>query len=204
MENGCYYHIFNRSINRELLFRDDENYRYFLRRYTDYLKDEVETYSYCLMPTHFHFLIRVKENPEQLQTTNVSGAFVVSPRARKSRSLTPVEKAFRDFFISYAKSFNKRYERTGSLFQYKFKRKEIRDLRYLTHLVYYIHANPIKANLCDLFSDWIFSSYNAILSSQPTMLQRQDVLAWFDSKENFIVAHKQGLETEPILHYLFD
>ena len=61
MEPGSYYHIYNRSINHEPLFREDENYRFFLRQYKYYLHEHVDTYAYCLMSAHFHFAIRVKE-----------------------------------------------------------------------------------------------------------------------------------------------
>ncbi len=116
MEPGSYYHIYNRGNNREIIFREDENYRFFLLRYKKYLAAYVTTHAYCLMPNHFHFLDRINDDKSLAQRT--------------SGKLTPLEKAFRDFFISYAKSFNKRYGRTGSLFQYKFKRKLADDLAY--------------------------------------------------------------------------
>ena len=89
---GVLFHIYNRGNNRERLFRKRENYRFFLERYRHYLADQVDTYAYCLMPTHFHFLIGVKGTSTLVETD--------------TGKLTPLEKAFRDFFISYAKSFN--------------------------------------------------------------------------------------------------
>jgi len=58
---GQYYHICNRTNNEEALFRNEENYLFFLKKYRYYLDDFFETIAYCLMPTHFHFLVRVKE-----------------------------------------------------------------------------------------------------------------------------------------------
>ena len=78
------------------------------------------------MPNHFHFLIKVKELP---QTTTVFETTVVS------KQLSPIEKAFRDFFIAYAKGINKAHNRTGALFQQKFKRKQVGDDIYFTSLI---------------------------------------------------------------------
>ena len=140
------------------------------------------------MPTHFHFCIRVKE---EIETTKVSEAFVVSSTPKKSPKLTPLEKAFRDFFISYAKSINKAYHRTGSLFQYKFKRKPILNQNYLTRLILYIHANPITAGLSKTYTEWEFSSYNTILSHAPSSIERNDVLHLFGGQKKFISLHEE-------------
>ncbi|MBS1249581.1 MAG: hypothetical protein MAG431_01161 [Chloroflexi bacterium] len=151
MEEGIFYHVYNRGNNCEKIFREKENYLFFLQRYKKYLLPHIDTYAYCLMPTHFHFLSCVKET-----TRNASKA---SPPGKPGyRKLTPLEKAYRDFFISYAKSFNKRFDRTGSLFQYKFKRKPVRDKKHLLRLVLYIHANPLQVGLCKSYEAWLFSS----------------------------------------------
>ncbi|MBT3338672.1 MAG: transposase [Anaerolineae bacterium] len=163
MNEGVFYHIYNRGNNREKFFLEEENYHYFLKQYQKYLSGFVDTYAYCLMPTHFHFVLRIKE------TSKVSGTFEVSSR----KKLTPLEKAFRDFFISYAKSINKHYDRTGSLFQYKFKRKPVANSSYLMRLILYVHANPIDAKLCSGFRNCRFSSYNAILGVTPTEIKRK-------------------------------
>ncbi len=183
MEPGSYYHIYNRGNNRETIFRENENYRFFLQKYKKYLTAYTTTYAYCLMSNHFHFLDRVNDDPALRQKT--------------SGKLTPLEKAFRDFFISYAKSFNKRYGRTGSLFQYKFKRKPADDLAYRMRLVVYIHGNPIRAGLCSHFEDWPYSSYWAILSEKKTAVQRDIVLKWFGGREDFIAFHEEYKDWRP-------
>jgi len=137
MESGKYYHIYNRSINQELLFREDRNYQYFLDKYKSHLSNHIETLCCCLMPTHFHLFIRVKEEGKDEK----------------------VIEAFRSFFISYAKSINKAYKRTGSLFQHKFKKKEIDNDYYYSAIVAYIHLNPVKTGLVERESQWKYSSY---------------------------------------------
>ncbi|MBK9571111.1 MAG: transposase [Chitinophagaceae bacterium] len=54
------YHVFNRTSNREKLFLSDENRHFFLKKYTQHLSDYLDTYCWCLLPNHFHFLIRIK------------------------------------------------------------------------------------------------------------------------------------------------
>ena len=181
MNEGVFYHIYNRGNNREKIFFEEENYHYFLKQYQKYLSDYVDTYAYCLMPNHFHFAIWIKETSKVLET------FEVSLR----KKLTPLEKAFRDFFISYAKSINKRYDRTGSLFQYKFKRKPVKNNAYLMRLIMYIHANPVDTKLCTAFREWRFSSYNAVLGDAPTAINRDEVLELFSGREGFFAWHKE-------------
>ncbi|MEX2592037.1 MAG: transposase, partial [Anditalea sp.] len=61
MEPGQTYHIYNHANGTENIFREEENYRYFLRQYEKYLGPVVNTFAYCLMPNHFHMLVRVRE-----------------------------------------------------------------------------------------------------------------------------------------------
>ncbi len=60
LEADHFYHIYNRGINSCSVFIDEENYHFFLSRFKKYLSSFIEVYAYCLMPNHFHFLIRVK------------------------------------------------------------------------------------------------------------------------------------------------
>ena len=183
MDEGSYYHIYNRGNNQENIFYEKKNYLYFLQKFDFYLSDFVDVFAYCLMPNHFHFLIRVKETSKVLKTFEVL-------------NLTPLEKAFKDFFICYSKSINRSYGRTGSLFQYKFKRKEIKTEDYLIRLIQYIHSNPINAGLCKNYTNWEFSSYNAILSDLPSKLKKDEVIDLFDDKKNFIDYHKINIHKD--------
>lgn len=60
IEPGKFYHIWNRGNNRENLFYSSRNYEYFIRLYAEYLDPVAETYAFCLLPNHFHLLIRTK------------------------------------------------------------------------------------------------------------------------------------------------
>ena len=62
LENGNYYHVYNRGNNSEDLFRENTNYLYFLELLKKYLLPVVDIYAYCLMSNHFHLLIRIKDD----------------------------------------------------------------------------------------------------------------------------------------------
>ncbi len=64
IEYGYYYHIYNRGINGTDLFWSDDNYSYFMELYFKYIDLVADTYAWCLMKNHFHFLVRIKEEGE--------------------------------------------------------------------------------------------------------------------------------------------
>lgn len=59
---GNFYHIYNRGIDSCDLFRDNDNYEYFLGLYDKFISPVADTYAWVLMRNHFHFLVRIKEN----------------------------------------------------------------------------------------------------------------------------------------------
>ena len=61
---GEYYHFYNRGVNRELIYYDDDNYAHFLWNIQRYLMPVANIGAYCLMPNHYHLLIVVKETSE--------------------------------------------------------------------------------------------------------------------------------------------
>ena len=61
LQPGEYYHIYNRGIDGEVLFREVRNYHHFLRLWAKYIEPVADTYAYCLLSNHFHFLIRIKQ-----------------------------------------------------------------------------------------------------------------------------------------------
>jgi len=132
---GEYYHIYNRGCNREDIFRCDENYRFLLR----ILKTKVKQYNiaviaYCLMPNHYHFLLRQ------------DGEHTVGKRIQ-------------EVFNRYTKAFNSVYRRTGTMFEGPFKAIHIDDEEYLIHLCRYIHRNAFEAGLAQRIELWKYSNY---------------------------------------------
>jgi hypothetical protein len=108
------------------------------------------------------------------------------------------EKGIRNFFISYSKAINKRYDRVGSLFQGRYKVSEITSDSYYTTIITYIHQNPVIASLVKNMEDYKYSSYCAYLSGKETMLKKQEVLEWFGGLNGFIDDHRTSLDEREI------
>lgn len=191
LQSGTWYHIYNRGNNGEDIFYRPENYRYFLRKFDQYLTAYLDVYAYCLLPNHFHFLIKTKDKYElaadQLQFktgTKLLGDFS-----------SIISEVFRRFFLCYAKSIKVQEGRTGSLFEKNFKRKEIKTDAHLFWLINYIHRNPETHGIVSTFINYPNSSYVSILSAAPTKLKRQEVLSLLGGREEFIRFH----QTNPVV-----
>ena len=185
---GQTYHIYNRGINRENLFVEERNYRYFLQLYGQHVAPIADTYAYCLLRNHFHLLVRIKDLTD-----------LEDPAAAK-----PPSQHFSNLFNAYAKAFNRAHDRSGSLFQRPFGRIEVTSDAYFAWLVVYIHHNPEKHGFVDDFRDWPYSSYHAHLSDKPTQLQREEVLGWFDGPKGYTMAHGQEADTRLLAPLIVD
>ncbi len=160
---GNYYHIYNRGINRGAIFFCEENYLFFLRRIRHYFTpDLVEVVAYCLMPTHYHLLVRVK-------TDDDFGLRLMKPLG-----------------TSYVKAVNKQQERVGTLFQGRYRAKLIDTDAYLTHLTRYIHLNPVQANYVSNPAAWPYSSFREYVGLRNGTLPKPDiVLGRFPSQKSY-------------------
>ncbi|MEN8225967.1 MAG: transposase [Bacteroidota bacterium] len=176
LENGFYYHIYNRGNNKEILFPEREDYVYFLQLYIKYIYPIADLYCYCLIPNHFHFLLRIKEKSE-----------ILSYEIMQKQSY----QHFSNYYNAYAKYINLKYGRTGSLFQERFKRKKIDNEIYLKHLIHYIHTNPVHHEVVDDFTIYPYSSYASHLKSNLTILEREKVIEYFEDRGNYIYTHRQ-------------
>lgn len=162
--NGCYYHVFSRSIAKYEIFNDAEEYfrmldilrlyRFtdFKYRYAKFKELEVQTQNaiiydlennssvmveivaYCLMPTHIHLLLK------QIINHGIS-------------------KYLGKILNSYSRFFNERHKRTGPLWTGRFKSVLVKTDEQLLHLMRYLHLNPTSAGLVDNPQEWSFSSY---------------------------------------------
>jgi REP element-mobilizing transposase RayT len=185
LEYGKYYHIYNRGINSDVLFKETGNYEHFLKLYDIHIEPMAETYAWCLMKNHFHFLIRIKEVEE----------------IKSEKNILPSQ-SFSNLFNAYTKAFNKKYNRHGALFERPFKRKSIEDENYFQNGITYIHNNPVHHNICEHPLNYPWSSYTTCLSDKPTKLKRKEVMALFDDIENFKYVHElksNGLSIETFL-----
>ena len=166
---GEYYHIYNRGVNRRPIFFHDRNWSFFLRRLRKYfIADKADIIAYCLMPNHYHLLVRAK--------TDAFSHKVMQP-----------------FATSYTKAINKEQSRVGALFQGRFKGKHIERDRYLLHLSRYIHRNPVDAGLVSMPADWVFSSYREYIGLRDGTLPKPDVIiSHFSSADDYAAYVEEG------------
>lgn len=197
LEPGRFYHIYNRGVNGTNLFYNRGNYEFFLHRYASHLSPLVETYAYCLLPNHFHLLVRIREKTDR-DVPHLENVEHIPTREIHTSD------AFRHFFTSYSKSINAEQKRHGSLFEKPFRRKLISDTSYLTNLVFYIHANPQLHHISNDFRKYSWSSYERMLRNQPSKLEKVQVLQWFDSAENYVAFHDQKIETAIAHELMFE
>jgi REP element-mobilizing transposase RayT len=178
LEYNCYYHIFNRSNNEEVVFKERGNYSYFLNKYVHYTRNFLDTLAYRLMPTHFHFLVHIK-----------------------TKEVETVKKNIGLLLSSYTKAINVRHKRHGSLFQHHTKAKIVQYGEYLTTAVMYIHQNPVRSKLVHRLEDWEFSSYRDYIGVRKNSFVRtDDVLSIFSSKEEFVRQSQYSLQSTDGLH----
>ncbi len=187
LEPDKFYHIYNRANGNEKIFLNDGNYKFFLQKYLKYIEPIADTFCYCLMPNHFHFLIKIKS---QKELTELKDSLKYENQEKFC------SKQFSNLFSSYTQSFNKQQNRLGGLLIKNFKRKEIKSDSYLYKLVNYIHYNPVEAGMVKDLKDWKYSSFLTLLSIKPTLLKRQQVLELYGGVENFLFTHSKPSELD--------
>lgn len=163
-----YFHIYNRGNNGENIFIEEKNYQYFLHLISKHLLPVCNILAYCMLKNHFHIVIKTKERQTE---KNIS-------------------RAFSNLFNAYAKAINKAYNRTGSLFENRFKRILITKEDYLRNLIIYIHLNPENHNMIADFKNYKYSSYKDYLNQKPSLINKEIVLALFHSVDNFVAIHE--------------
>ena len=192
-EENNIYHIYNKTNNKEKLFLSDDNRFFFLKKYKEYLSAFADTYCWCLLPNHFHILIKIKKQTiikndlKQKPTNTITEKKYLQNTITFNEFIVSVSKKF---FQSYALAFNKVHERSGNLFYTPFKRVLVERDSHFTQAILYIHTNAFKHKLVKNFQKHKWSSYHSLLSMQPTSLLRNEILEWFGGAEKFIQAHK--------------
>ena len=173
LQFSTYYHIFNHANGDDNLFREEKNYSFFLNKYHQYIDPIADTVAWCLMPNHFHLLIKIKNKDALLQTIPKFRTLESLRAEEKEKTLSnQLSKQFSNFFSSYSQAFNKVYKRRGSLFIKNFKRKEVTSDEYMRMLILYIHLNPVKHGFVSIRENWQWTSFNEFLHNQPDLLNR--------------------------------
>ena len=131
-----HYHIVNRGVDQRVVYKEHEDYETFLTILcTACQLYDVQLHGYVLMSNHYHLLIETRS--ENL-----------------SRFMKHIN-------ASYAIYFNKKYKRSGHLWQGRFKSWYVTDAAYLYALIGYIENNPIKAKMVKSLGEYPYSSYTA-------------------------------------------
>lgn len=281
---GRFYHIYNRGINSCPIFYDDVDHERFLYLYGKYVGQVADTFAWVLMRTHFHLLIRIKEDVvyrysmeeirrmEATQRANagqschpaspphdatglcpgISAADILAfakwetvsikdagrpdsgtsagkherkatsgrlrvagrpasgtsagkhereatsgrLRMRKGKKTPNPSSHLGHLFNAYARYFNLKYHRHGSLFEHQFKRKPVENERYLRNAVVYIHKNPEHHGYSDNFRGYPWSSYHSFFEEQGEWIHRDEVLEWFGSAADFMMAHRTHINAD--------
>jgi len=144
------------------IFREPDNYVFALRRLKQYSRTlDLTLIAYCLMPNHYHFLVRQD--------------------GRHSAGLLPQR-----VFNSYSKAYNKRYDHAGTLFEGNYKAALVENETHLLHLCRYIHANPVKDGLVTDPAEWAYSNYPEWMDLRPgTLFDRGFVRDHFPSPSSY-------------------
>ena len=193
------YHIYNHANGSEDMFIDEENYYYFLEKYAEKLNGVVSTFAYCLMPNHFHLLIKVRSEKTLLN-------FLAEKKRKNKHLKIPeglskvellhyiVHRQFHNFLGGYAKAFNKYHNRKGSLLRQNTKRKMVDSAKYLTNVIRYLHLNPVFHKFTKTPENWTHSSYHVFLDDNCiTKIPKAEILAWFGSVKGFVDFHQEKL-----------
>ena len=205
LQPNCSYHIFNHANGFENIFTVDDNYRFYLDKYQQYILPIAETYAYCLLPNHFHLVVRIrrKEVIEEVYRNFKSTNFSKVPNFGKVENSGKVEitdniieqfisKQFANLFSCYTQSFNKVNKRRGSLFLKNFRREPIENKAYFLNAVIYTHRNPVHHAFCDRYTDWSYTSFCEIKERNSHMIEVDKLLRMFGGRDSFIDLHEQS------------
>ncbi len=194
------YHIFNHANGDENIFRNDENYRFFLEKFKFHIHPVASVIAYCLLPNHFHFMVKIRTENE------LSATFKNFHELKSDEEQSKfISKQFSNLFSSYTQSFNKVNNRRGSLFVKNFKRELIRTDEQFQNTFLYIQLNAVKHGFVLHEMEWKWSSWMAYYSfsksespeSVVTSLDIEYAISKFESIWNLMYCH--DLRREKIL-----
>lgn len=204
--NNEFYHLYNRGINKQQTFSDRRDYNRFVKtlfyyqianpkpRFSFYKPDGIYTIdptkkivdivAYCLMPNHFHLLVK------QLKDRGIS-------------------EFMRKFIHSYTKYRNTKHKIQGPIFQAIFKAVIIETDEQLLHVSRYIHLNPLVSRLVKNLNSYPWSSYPTYVGiNNDERIAKEEILSFFKSQkeyQKFVLDQAEYGETlELIKHQLID
>lgn len=194
----AYYHLVFKSIDGVALFNTGENRKFFLEKFSLFLHPFCSCLAYCLLDNHVHFIVQVKS----LETIN-NFILLTTPETRtvsmrkclespnKEELIDEIlERQVNRFMTSYANAYNNKFSRKGNLFQSPFRRIEIKEDAHLQQAIIYTHANAQKHGIVKDFKDYKYSSYWEVINKYSANVQANEVLRFFEGKDQFIKIHQ--------------
>ncbi len=173
---GAVYHVMNRGLARQAIFRTSVDYEMFLQALEESATQwGVEVFAYCLMPNHYHLCVR-------------------TPRGNLGRVMRHLNGV-------YTQRFNRTHRRDGPLFRGRYRAMLIEAEIYLTTVIRYIHLNPVQGQLCTLPDAYRWSSHPYYLKphTAPSWLSIGEGLEGFGSPRAFqafvVAGNEEACET---------
>ena len=175
---GVLHHVMARGIDRQIIFRDDQDRDDLLRRLSDLVREhQLKIFAWALMSDHFHLLVQTGQRP--------------------------LEFSMRSLLTGFATVFNRRHGRVGHVFQNRYKSIVCEVERYFVELVRYIHLNPVRGAIVrdfDALDDYPYTGHSALLGAIPRAWQSTDaVLERFGRRVGWARAAYRKFVSEGVL-----
>jgi len=183
LENGHFYHVYSRSIAGYRIFNDHSDYERMnelinLYNHADF-NYKYSTYSNLTLPTQIDILTGLSQS-QKLLTENI--AFCLMPThfhlLLKQKESNGISKFIGRVLNGYSRYFNARYCRQGPLWSGRFKSVLVTSDEQLLHLTRYLHLNPTSAGLVEKPEQWKYSSYEKYINEEKDgILQHEELFA---------------------------
>jgi len=163
------YHVMLRGINRQVIFEDDGDKLYFMKVLQSCKEvSGFKLHAFCLMPNHVHLLIEPATEPLEIIFKRIGSRYVIW--------------------------YNRKYQRTGHLFQDRFKSENVEDTQYYTTVLRYIMHNPMKAGIENQPGNYRWSSFLAYEKGKGAVTDTQFATELFGSRETLLQYLRQDEE----------
>ena len=171
----CINHVILRGVNQQIIFEDDYDYMQFVSMLKYYKEPcNFKLYAYCLMNNHIHLL---------MEHTTVD-----------------LDVIMKKLEVKFVKWYNQKYQRTGYLFQDRYKSEPVNDMRYFLTVFRYIHQNPLHAGIENALGTYPWSSYHDYLVSDSSFVDINKILNLFPAHKECI-SYLQTVSSEKCMEY---
>ena len=172
-----FYHVINRGCNKQKIFFNDQDYKYLFKKMKQTRENyNIEVIAFCLMSNHYHLLL-----------------YQISEK--------PVSDWLKSLFSGYVQTINRKYKRTGTIFERSAKPKLITSDEYLVDVIHYIHSNPFKHKIVNNPEEWKFSSLNEYLGNKNGFVSKRVLESYFHEKWSYQESFQDYIESKKYLEF---